>query len=492
MSAAATGTKILNNSRSGEPKISDAVLLTAAQLSRAVLRLLFILVVARKLGPESFGIYTLILAITEIIAVVSGIGYGDYLTREAAKDERVGWGVGAQLTWLRIAYGLPLTAAGLIILWLLGYPRFVLFATAGMSLTLASRSVTECVQGLLRGVGKNRGYLAVDLISGLVLLGGAGLVLANGGRLYFVVATEVLAGAAAGVVALVLAARHRTQVRIQLSWSALVKRSAIFNIYPLVMNLYDRVDVLLLSKLAGDYATGVYGAAYRPISAVQLLPYGILYSLLPTLSRDKCSQSGQQRLERAMSLLLSAAFFIVLATSVFADAGVPFMLGGRFAESAAALKILIWAVVLRYMNYAMNMGLLAVGREHVFVLTSLLCLAMNLVGNLVFIPMFSWRAAAVLTILTELVLLAQNAYWLSQTLGRVPKPVGLFRVSMVFGALLVVIFAAKRIETPLAVGSACLVIFLAYLYWSGLMREFMAVWQTGESVGAGAMEGGRS
>src|SRR5258708_10373521 len=184
------------------------------------------------------------------------------------------------------------------------------------------------------------------------------------------------------------------------------KRSAGFNIYPFVVNLYDRVDVLLLSKLAGDYATGVYGAAYRPITAVQLLPYGILYSLLPTMSRDKGGELGKQKIERAMGLLLSAAFFIVLATLVFADASVPFMLGGRFAESAAALKILIWAVVLRYMNYAMNMGLLAVGREHVFVLTSLLCLAMNLVGNLGFIPMFSWRAAAVLTILTELVLLA--------------------------------------------------------------------------------------
>jgi O-antigen/teichoic acid export membrane protein len=485
LSVSATGRKILQNSRSGEPKIFDAVLLTVAQFSRAVVRIFFVLVVARKLGPESFGIYTLIVALTEIVAVVSGNGFGDYLTREVAKDERVGWGVGAQLTWLRIAYGVPLTAAGLSILWLLGYSRFVLFATAGMSLTLAPRSVTECVQGLLRGVGRNRGYLAVDLISGLVLLGGAGLVLANGGRLYFVIATELLASAVAGVLALVLAARNRTQVRIQLSWPALVKQSAVFNIYPFVTNLYDRIDVLLLSRLAGDYATSVYGAAYRPLNVLQLLPYGILYSLLPALSRGDNSETELKRLGKAMGLLLCAAFVIVLATMAFADALVPLLFGSQFAAAARALKILVWAVILRYLNYALNTRLLVSRNESVLLATSLVCLAVNVVGNLVFIPIFLWRAACVLTIITELVLLVQNVYWLRRATGAVPMPFGWARTSLVFAVLVGVSLAGGRIVPPVLIGAACVLFFLGYLYRVGMIAEFAAAWG---AVGSNALE----
>lgn len=77
-------------------------MLTAAQLSRGLLRLLFVLAAARELGPGRFGVYTLLLAMVEMLAVASGSGYIDYLIREAAKDERLGWGLGAQLIWLRL------------------------------------------------------------------------------------------------------------------------------------------------------------------------------------------------------------------------------------------------------------------------------------------------------------------------------------------------------------------------------------------------------
>ena len=122
-----------------------------------------------------------------------------------------------------------------------------------------------------------------------------------------------------------------------------------------------------------------------------------------------------------MGLLLSAALVIVLATMIFADTLVPLLLGARFAEAAVALKILIWAVILRYLNYALNSGLLAAKRERVFIVTSSVCLAVNLIGNLILIPVFSWRAAAALTIGTELVVLILNQYWLRQVTGTISK-----------------------------------------------------------------------
>src|ERR1700688_4282865 len=92
---------------SSEARISHAVLLTAAQVLRGLLRLFFVIAVARVLGPVRFGVYTLLLAMVEMLAVASGTGYIDYLTRESAKDERLGWGLAAQLIWLRLACIVP-------------------------------------------------------------------------------------------------------------------------------------------------------------------------------------------------------------------------------------------------------------------------------------------------------------------------------------------------------------------------------------------------
>ena len=253
-----------------------------------------------------------------------------------------------------------------------------------------------------------------------------------------------------------------------------------FNVYSFVMTLYDRFDVVLLSKLAGSYATGVYVVAYRALALTQIVPYAVLYSLLPSLSRDWNHEGEQSRFRSAIRLLLSAAFIVTLATFVFAGPAVRLVLGPGYAESAVALKILIWAVILRYANYALNTVLLAAGRERVFMSTFLLCLAVNFFGNLIFIPKYSWRAAAVLTIVTELVLLVQNIYWIRMVVGEVGVPSGVARTSFVFSILLGAFFAGGYLASPLVVGAACLLVFATYLYRSGMLGEFTAIWMPGE------------
>lgn len=462
------------------PKVSHAFLLTSAPLARGLARLLFVLVVARQLGPERFGVYALLLAVIEMVAVASGSGYADYLTREAAKDARIGWGLGSQLVWLRLACVVSVCAAGLAVLWVLAYPRTMLVAAAWLSLSLVPRSLSEAVQGVLRGVGRYAAYLAVELAFDTALAAGAVLLLVKGGGLNVVIAAEVLAATTAAVASGVFALMYRTSERIRLGLKDLFKKSAVFNLYTFVGNLYDRLDILLLSKLAGNYATGVYSAAYRPFGSIQLLPYGVLYSILPALSRG--AHAERERLEKAMGILLSAAFVVVLITTVYAGPAVSLLLGARYAESALALKIIIWAVILRFVNFALNIRLLAGGHERVFVTTSLVCLGVNLAGNLIFVPMYSWRAAAAVTIVTEAVLLAQNAFWLRRLVGAVPTPFGWKASSLVFAVLVGAALLGTRTASPMLIGTVCILLFLVYLYRAGMVGEFAMVWGAERSV----------
>jgi O-antigen/teichoic acid export membrane protein len=444
-------------------------------------RLFFVVVAARQLGPERLGVYALLLAMVDMLAVASGSGYADYLTREAAKDARLGWGLASQLVWLRLGCLVPLAGVGLGILWVLGYPRIVLLATGWLAVSLAPRSVSEAVQGVLRGIGRYGAYLSVELAFDLGLVGGAVFLWMRGGGLNVVIGTEVIAAVAAAILGVVFALIFRPNERIRLKRMQLLEKSAIFNIYYFVTNLYDRLDIVLLSKLAGDYATGVYSAAYRPLGTIQLIPYGILYSILPALSRG--AQAERARLERAMGLLLSAAFAVVLGTIVYAGPAVSLLFGPRYAESAIALKILIWAVILRYLNFALNIRLLAGGHERVFVATSLACLGVNVIGNLVFIPLYSWKAAAVITIVTEFVLLIQNFYWLRRAVGAIPRPFGWVQTSLVFAGLVGVWLAGARMASPLLIGSVCVLLFLGYLYRAGMIGEFATVWGVGRNAG---------
>jgi O-antigen/teichoic acid export membrane protein len=458
------------------PRFSHTVLLTASQVAKWCLRLIFVLVIARAMGPQKFGAYALIFAMIELLAVASGAGYVDYLTREAAKNECLGWGLALQLTLLRIGIAIPVAAIEIGILSLARYPHAVLVGTAWMALTMIPRSVSEAVQGVLRGIHRFGSFLLIELTLGGFLVAGASLLFMRQGGLGMAIYTELIAATAAGVAGLAYMLKFRTKERTWLKRAHLIRQGGVFNAYSFVATLCDRFDVVLLSKLAGDYATGIYAVAYRALAMTQILPYGVLFSLLPTLSRNWGSTTERVRLEKAMGLLLSAAFVVVLATIVFASPAMRLLLGPQYAESAVALKILIWAVILRYANYGLTIALLAAGQERVFVRTFLVCLAVNFVGNLIFIPMYSWRAAAGLTIVTELVQLGQNVYWIRQVTGKAAIPWGMAKMSVAFVALLAASLFGAYLGSPVGAGALCLLAFAAYLYFSGALREFTTAW----------------
>lgn len=462
--------------RRDAPRVSHALLLTGTQAARWSLRVVFVLVVARSLGPADFGVYALLYTLVEFVGVASGACYIDYLTREAAKDASVGWGLAFQLIVLRMIIAVPLTLLAISVVSTLHYSWSVLTGTAWLALTLIPRSVSEAVQGVLRGIQRYKSYLAIDLVLGTALVTGAGYLLVWKGGLRVAIATEVVGAAMAGLAAVILGLKYKTKDVLQLKWWRVVKQGAVFNLYSFVGNLYDRFDVVLLSRLAGASATGIYSVAYRALGMTQVFAYGVLYSLLPRLSRNCEATEERRRMENATGLLSSVAFVVVLATTVFAGPAVKMVLGAAYAESAVALKILIWAVILRYMNYALNTELLASGRERVFVATTLVCLGVNLFGNLVFIPMYSWRAAGVVTIATELALFGQNLFWVRRLRGSVSLSWRMARNALAFVLLLALATAGGYLGAPLVVGTACIAVFGAYLYRGGISSEVSAVW----------------
>jgi len=465
------------------PKISHAALLTGAQTMRGVFRLLFAVIVARQLGPQQFGVYAVLFALVELVAVASGSGYADYLTREAARDQRVGWGLARQLIVLRVLVAIPLVTIVLAVLWFLGFSRGVLVTGALACLTLIPRSFSEAVQGVLRGIHQYKGYFAIESALGTTLLAGAAVLAIRHGGLRQAILAEIPAATVAGLVALGLGLKFKTRETVGFTASRLIKNSAVFNLYSFIGTLYDRFDVLLLSKLAGEYATGIYSVAYRALGMTQIIAYGALYSLLPSLSRNSGSIDERQRFEKALGVLLSAAFVVVLGTMVFAGPVVKLVLGPAYAESALALKVLIWAVILRYVNYALNVSLLAGGHERVFVTTSLVCLGTNIVGNLIFIPLYSWKAAAGVTIVTEFVLLIQNAWWLRRIVGKIPMPFKSLQISVAFAATMGLAVGGGRFVSPLLIGTACVLTFIVYLYYTGIVREIATVWDGVRTVG---------
>ncbi len=460
-----------------------ARLLSVSMVVRRLFRMVLLFLAARLLGVETFGNYALLLTVVEMIAFISGVGYVDFLTREVAKHAGVAWPLGTRVTALRLGYIVPGLGLALLVMTALRFPSPVVLNTALLAITLVPRAAGESAQGVLKGMRRFAPLLWIELVQGVIVVAAAFLLIQFGFGLRGVIAAEVLSAAAGAAVALlsVAGSMETADVNAQ-GFRDLAQSTFAFNIYPFIVNVYDRVDVVLLARLAGSLATGIYALPYRAYGIFNIIPYGVMGALLPAFSASRVDQNAREACARAMKFLYLVALLIVLATLTFAEPAVSLLLGESYRGSIQTIKILIWACVPMFLNFALSTLLLAAHKEKVFLWTASICTGFNVAANLLLIPRYSFLAAAAVTVATESLLLAMNLYLVRRLLGQSVLPKDGVKITAGFVAVMAADWALGHEIPQLWAGSAaCLVFAVLALRTAPAMRVVKAL--AGQSGG---------
>jgi O-antigen/teichoic acid export membrane protein len=434
--------------------------LFASQVVRRSFRMAILFLAARMVGVETFGVYALLLTVVEMIAIVSGTGYMDFLTREVAQRPDSAWPLGKRVTHLRLAYVVPGLSLVLALLAVLRFSSSVIVNVALLALTLFPRAVGETAQGILKGLQHFSPLPWIELAQGSVVLVCVPVFVRSGMGIRGVIAAEVL-GAFAGAVLAVrsLAGRLNFAGVENRTLRSLARSILTFNVYPLIANIYDRVDVVLLARLAGSFAVGIYSLPYRVFAMLLIIPHGLMGALLPVFSSDASRRDIRETCSIVMQFLLVTALLIVLATWAFAGPILVFLLGRSYWESILAVKILVWAAVPAFLNFTLNVLLLSANRERVFLWTGSVCTVFNVLANLLLIPRFSYVAAAGVTVATECLLLGQNMYLARRAMGRLVLPKDGLKITTTFILVFIGYWLLQRAVPQVWAGTAACVAF---------------------------------
>jgi O-antigen/teichoic acid export membrane protein len=185
-------------------------------------------------------------------------------------------------------------------------------------------------------------------------------------------------------------------------------------------------------------------------------------ALLPVFSAAGVNQQTRQRCAQAMKFLYLTALLIVLVTMAFARPAILAVLGQLYSGSIVTIKILAWASIPVFLNHALNILLLAAHKEKVFIWTASLCTIFNISANLLLIPRFSFAGAAAVTLLTELLLLAQNYYLVTRFLGRPVFPQDGLKITLFFLVIMAGFLASRNWAPEILVGTLACVAFAAF------------------------------
>jgi len=280
-----------------------------------------------------------------------------------------------------------------------------------LTLALFFRTHTASAAAFFRARQQAR-YEAGVVITLRLLYGGAGLVAVLAGQgLITLVVLELVAQAAACLVALALFWRKIASPWQPVAWSGLLRlisASRDFFLIRLVLTLSSSLNLILLSWLAGDLATGFYAAALRLTGSFDFLPEAFTGAFLPVISRQARENwpgfiSVCQHYLKYLAIL---GFGLASALAGLAPGIIALIFGPAFQPAAPVLGLLAVALALEFLNLALTNTLIALNAEGQILGNFALVLVVNLSANLLLIPIWQAPGAAWAAVLAEVLVLA--------------------------------------------------------------------------------------
>lgn len=476
----ATGTAAAATAPAVQRIARNSAVPMAAQLVNRTVDLGFTLIVLRVLGPVGVGQYEYAVLVWSYTKTFTDFGLAVLTTRDVAVNHALAaeyFGLTALLRLLLWVAAIPLVAG-----FTLANLRWSdLSSTSALAIVLLVASIvpdsySDAANSICNAFERMAGPALLTIVKNLLKVALGLLFLALGWGVLALALTALLTNVlTAGLFGLLV---HRLGVRATWHLPRARVRHLLHEAWPLLLNnllvgLFFRADVFVLQPARGDREVGIYTAPYKFLNLVGIIPSYFTLALFPHLAR--LAQTGGAALAASYALATKLLLIVALPITVvtlFLAPELMGILGGRefLPGSAIALRILIWFLPFSYVNGVTQYVLIAAGRQRQLTGAFGLTFGFNLVMNLIFTSRFGYPAAAAITVLSELVLLAPFLRAIRRDLGALPpagavlRPLAATAVMGLVGLLLWVGLPVSPLLRPwLAAGGASVAYLLALL-----------------------------
>lgn len=385
----------------------------------AALMLVLLAAAGQWLGVADYGDFVWAINLATVAEVFMDFGLHQVTIRAIARDResagrlfrtslvlKVLPGVGMVLVFGAIAFGMraePVVRTAAVLMLLSGVMRSYVLTARGILQGLERFGHDALVTVL------DRLLLVVCCVAALWL--GAGVIAVS---VVFLVVRIVTAA-----IALLVARRHAGGGTFDRElWRTLPGEALPIGVFLLVLNLYNRIDTLMLGRMVGARDTGLYGSAYPIYEGLTYATAIVSALLVPRLSRlwiaDRRAYSRLAGLSMGGTGLLG--LLVAVVAWPLAEPGIVVVFGQSFAPAATALRWLLLGLPCIYIIWVLHAVAISAERTRVLLWVTSAGTLLNVGLNLLLIPRYSYDGAAAATVVSELVALALLAWGLRDAL----------------------------------------------------------------------------
>lgn len=389
--------------------------LIVAEVISKLLPLLTFPYLTRTLGPEAYGKYGFAMNFVGFLMLLASPGFVPYGMRAIAQNAGQEQDIGAKIVGLRLFFAVAATVI------LVFYTIFLapddnqirlLLLLSGLLLLPGALSL----DWLLTGKSIIPPVAIAGVISQIIYTA-AILFFVRGVQSVWVVPVGALVGELVGIGILLFAVGRSYGLRWpQLSrqdFRDIVPQAMLLGFASLMYLTYDKVDTILLGYFRPMEEVGLYVATYKIMWMVMSFQPILAKVFFPLIAESAVSeQDGQKDSRLYLKILMFIAFPLIAGGFVVADPLTRLLIGEKYVGSGLLLVMLLPNVLAGGLaGYYAWMKLMAKNRNREYVIAVTSGAVLNLGLNLIFIPIWGAKAAAVITCLSQFAVAGVAAWY---------------------------------------------------------------------------------
>ncbi|HRY82529.1 MAG TPA: flippase [Candidatus Moranbacteria bacterium] len=414
-----------------------------SKILSTILALVSIGLITRYLGQAGFGNYATVLAFLSFFTAIADLGLYSTVTREisrpGADEEKI---VGNIFT-LRMIISLVVLILSPVVVFFFPYPTEVKEAIIIVALSFLFSSSYQVLNGIFQ---KN---LAMDRVAVAELLGKIVQVLfiffAIKFKLNFLwIISSLLLNMALSFFLVYFWSKKYISFSFKFDivyWKKFVKESYPLGIAAIISFIYFKIDTILLSVLKTSAEVGIYNVAYKVIENISFFPAMIAGLVFPIMAKNIFSdkKSFQNISDKTFKVFWIFVIPLIIGT-MFLSGGIVELIGGKgFFASSVVLRILIFSLGCIFFGNFFNVILISGNKQKKLMTIMAIAAIFNVSANLIFIPRYSYLAAAIISTATELFVTLAAFYVAVKDLGYFPKAEKFWAI-LLSGAVMAVYF----------------------------------------------------
>lgn len=460
----------------GKSIIKNTFWLISAEIIGSILLAITGIIIARYLGDSEFGKFSFAFSFVTLFSVLADYGFLNYFINEIARDKTKMQKYFNNIITLKVIVSIIYFLIIFLAIWFTQKSIDVKFIVLLAGLNTIAISYNMFFFAIFRAQEKMKYEAILKTVQNVLMF----LFLLVAIFLHFKIVKLVQSYLYPVIISVIITAIfiHKKFVKFKFEfninlWQKIMREALPFALSSIFISIYYYISIVILSFWKNDAEVGWYNSAYK-ILLVLLGIIGLYYTaIFPVVSR--LFIESKEKLELLLKITARGALIlglpIAFAFLILAKPIIILLYGNEFVNGAEALKIMGFTISVIFLSGVYANSLLACTQRKKYTIGVGIGAITNIVLGFILIPKLGLRGAAIVTLVTETIVLVYMYFSFSKLIFKVNFVQYLFKPLMAAIIMAYVLYLFKNYHIIALSFFGAMIYFTILIILKGVKKE---------------------